>query len=170
MTNQPLYCQQCGSVLIDANEDGFFRGKCINCGEYTFRMHKVGIAAVIFKEGKLLLLERAQEPWKGYWNFPAGFLEYEESLEEGVRREVLEETGLNVKVLDQHLVVKYLDDPRGYGIVLFYDCEIINGEYAPNPEVTDMQFFSKEQLPANIASSCHQLMLDTLLIEGCFDD
>jgi ADP-ribose pyrophosphatase YjhB (NUDIX family) len=162
----PHYCQHCGGVLTDASDNHFYRGICKKCGELTFMQHKVGIAAVVFKENQLLLLKRAQDPWKGYWNLPAGFLEYEESITDGVAREVFEEAGLNVNVLGLHHVVKYWDDPRGYGIVLFYDCEILDGEFISNDEVLEMKFFSMDEFPHEIAGAGHKEMLDLLLKEG----
>ena len=166
MNNWPRYCQFCGSVLSNHTENHFYRGKCTHCGEYTFLQHKVGIAAVIFKDKKLLLLKRAQEPWKGYWNFPAGFLEYEESILDGVKREVFEEVGFRVNVTGLHYAAKYCDDPRGNGIVMFYDCEFVEGEYVPNDEVEEFGFFSASEIPDRIASSSHQEMLAVLKKEG----
>lgn len=162
----PHYCQHCGTVLVEASENHFFRGMCTKCGKLNFMQHKVGIAAVVFKNNKLLLLKRAQDPWKGYWNLPAGFLEYEESLIDGVIREVFEEAGLNVDVTGLRHVVKYWDDPRGHGIVLFYDCKILDGEYIPNDEVLEMKYFSMDELPQEIAGAGHKEMLDLLLKEG----
>lgn len=56
-----------------------------------------GVGAVILHDGKVLLIERGQEPLKGQWSLPGGALELGETLEEGIRREVLEETGLIVE-------------------------------------------------------------------------
>ncbi|MGC8549767.1 MAG: NUDIX hydrolase [Acidobacteriaceae bacterium] len=57
----------------------------------------VGVGAVVVHEGRVLLIERANEPLKGEWSLPGGVLELGETLEEGVVREVEEETGLRVK-------------------------------------------------------------------------
>lgn len=57
----------------------------------------VGVGAVIIHENKVLLIQRGQEPLKGEWSLPGGALELGETLEQGVRREVLEETGLDVE-------------------------------------------------------------------------
>ena len=59
----------------------------------------LGVGALIFENGKLLIVERAGEPFKGYWSLPGGILECGEKLDQGVRREVLEETGLEVDPL-----------------------------------------------------------------------
>ncbi|MBI9048598.1 MAG: NUDIX domain-containing protein [Anaerolineaceae bacterium] len=166
LTKEPHYCYHCGSILVDASDNGYFREQCKNCGEVLYRQHKVGIAAVIFQNEKLLLLRRAQEPWRGYWNLPAGFLEYEETLEEGVIREVFEEAGLQVQVNDLRMVFKYWDDPRGNGIVLFYDCQVLHGDFIENDEVEAFQYFALNEIPTNIAGAGHQSMIDTLKKEG----
>lgn len=58
----------------------------------------VGVGAVIVREGKALIVRRAHEPRKGEWSLPGGMLDLGESLEDAVRREVKEETGLDVEL------------------------------------------------------------------------
>jgi len=60
----------------------------------------VGVGGVIIEDGKTLLIRRASEPLRGQWSIPGGTLELGESLAAGVARELLEETGLEVRVLD----------------------------------------------------------------------
>src|SRR5271154_3552096 len=59
----------------------------------------VGVGAVIIHENQVLLIQRGQEPLKGEWSLPGGALELGETLQQGIRREVLEETGLEVEPL-----------------------------------------------------------------------
>lgn len=66
----------------------------------------VGVGAVVLDGNRVLLVRRGQEPLKGEWSIPGGALELGESLEEGVRREVAEETGLAVRVVT---IVEVLD-------------------------------------------------------------
>jgi 8-oxo-dGTP diphosphatase len=58
----------------------------------------VGVGAVILVDGKIVLIRRRYEPLAGRWSLPGGTLEIGETLEEGVRREMLEETGLEIEV------------------------------------------------------------------------
>jgi ADP-ribose pyrophosphatase YjhB (NUDIX family) len=60
----------------------------------------VGVGAVVVDEGRVLLVCRGHEPLKGYWSLPGGLLEVGESLTEGVKREVREETGLMVEPVE----------------------------------------------------------------------
>jgi len=58
------------------------------------------LAGVVIENGRALLIKRGSEPLLGQWSIPGGTLELGESLQEGVARELLEETGLEVRVLD----------------------------------------------------------------------
>src|SRR6059058_5512268 len=60
----------------------------------------VGIGGVIIDQGRTLLIRRGNQPLLGEWSIPGGTLEIGESLEEGVARELLEETGIEVRVLE----------------------------------------------------------------------
>jgi 8-oxo-dGTP diphosphatase len=58
----------------------------------------VGIGAVVVRDGKALIVKRAHEPRKGEWSLPGGLLELGESLQDAVRREIREETSLDIEV------------------------------------------------------------------------
>ena len=59
----------------------------------------VGVGALIFDRDRILMAQRGKEPLKGWWSLPGGALELGESLADGVRREVREETGLEIRPL-----------------------------------------------------------------------
>jgi 8-oxo-dGTP diphosphatase len=58
----------------------------------------VGVGAVVVRGGKALIIKRAHEPRQGEWSLPGGLLELGESLQEAVRREIKEETSLDIEV------------------------------------------------------------------------
>ena len=60
----------------------------------------VGVGGVIIAGGRTLLIRRGGPPLEGQWSIPGGMLELGETIEEGVRRELAEETGIEVRVLD----------------------------------------------------------------------
>lgn len=74
----------------------------------------VGVGAIIFREDQVLLVQRGGEPAKGKWSLPGGLVELGESLHDAVSREVLEEVGLPVEVLDLVVVLdRVIFDEQG---------------------------------------------------------
>lgn len=71
---------------------------CPSCGRYANR--GLTIDAIIVRDGKILLIKRGAEPFKGFWALPGGYVDWDETVEDAVRREVAEETGLMVTSLE----------------------------------------------------------------------
>ena len=95
----------------------------------------VGVGGVVIAVGRALLIRRGSAPLKGEWSIPGGMLEIGETIVEGVRRELLEETALEVKVLDLIEVFERISpDDQGrhkyHFVILDYLCELIRGETA----------------------------------------
>ena len=118
----------------------------------------VGIGGVIIDQGRTLLIRRGSEPLLGEWSIPGGTLELGESLEEGVARELREETGIEVRVLelievfdrvyrgDGSAEVGMKTRPRFHFVIADYLCERISGEPRAGSDVTDVAFASEEEL------------------------
>ncbi len=109
-------------------------------------------------DGRALLIRRGSEPLRGHWSIPGGTLELGESLEQGVARELLEETGIEVRVLELIEVFDrvYLADdparvsdsrrPRFHYVIVDYLCERISGEARAASDVTDVAFAAENDL------------------------
>ena len=118
----------------------------------------VGVGGVIIENGRALLIRRGREPLLGEWSIPGGTLELGETLEEGVARELLEETGLEVRVLELIEVFDriYLEStagggpnkkgPRFHYVIVDYLCERVAGEPVAASDVTDAAFVREEDL------------------------
>lgn len=118
----------------------------------------VGIGGVIIEDGRTLLIRRGSEPLRGEWSIPGGTLELGESLEEGVARELLEETGIVVRIIELIEVFDriYNDDgkiaaqlhrkPRFHYVIVDYLCERIGGEPRAGSDVTDVAFAREDEL------------------------
>ncbi|MBU0530526.1 MAG: NUDIX hydrolase, partial [Nanoarchaeota archaeon] len=100
------------------------------------------------------------------WALPGGFLRFGETLEEGTKREVLEETGLNIS--PGELIGVYADpkrDPRGHVISIVFFAEARSGKLKrQESEIADLGFFDK--LPANLTPSHKQIIYDALKKRG----
>ncbi len=113
----------------------------------------LGVGAIILDRGRVLLVERGREPLKGYWSLPGGVLEAGERLEDGIRREVLEETGLYVRPLGIFEVFERLNhDDRGrleYHFVLVdFLCRVEGGELRPADDVSRTEWVGRSGLGA----------------------
>lgn len=118
----------------------------------------VGIGGVVIENGRALLIKRGSEPLLGQWSIPGGTLELGESLQEGVARELLEETGLEVQVLDMIEAFDriFLDPaapdakdrsrPKYHYVIVDYLCERLSGEAQAASDVTDIAFATEEEL------------------------
>jgi len=147
-TEEIRYCVRCGAQLIDAERFGRSRRVCPACDWIYFADPKVAAAALIEKDGKVLLVRRAIDPGRGQWTLPAGFVDAGEDPARAAERECLEETGLQVKVTDLLTVLFGQEHERGAHIIIFYRGVILAGEPHPDDDVDEVGFFSRAELPA----------------------
>lgn len=123
---------------LDRNEPCPHCGRFANCG--------VTVDAVIIRDKVVLLIKRGVEPHKGLWATPGGYVEWDESAEDIVRREVKEETGLNVKKLKQIGVYSSPDRHPKQAINILYAVDV-----EPGDDAEDAQWFSLDSLPDKLA-------------------
>jgi len=111
----------------------------------------VGVGGVVISDGRALLVKRGSPPLEGQWSIPGGMLEAGETLVLGVRRELLEETSVEVKVLELIEVFEriHLDGEgkaRYHYVVLDYLCEAVRGEAQAGSDVTEVAWARPEEL------------------------
>ena len=153
------YCFQCGSALEIRLIDDREREVCPLCGWVYYAQLKVGAAVLVEKDGKLLLLKRNYEPCKGSWLVPAGYVEADEVPKDAAKREVREETGLEVELGDLVDVYYFADDPRGNGVVFVYKAEQVSGEIKINAESSAAKFFHWYEIPLDLAKGGHDKII-----------
>lgn len=140
------FCHRCATPLVLAHMGGHHRPRCPACGLVVYLDPKVVAAAVVALDGRVLLVQRNMEPGIGLWALPAGHVDRGEVVEDAVRREVLEETGLRVSA--GSLVGLYSE--AGQQVILAaFDVNLLGGVPKPDEvEVRDVRFFPLDELPA----------------------
>lgn len=117
---------------------------------------------MVVEDGRALLIRRGTEPLLGQWSIPGGTLELGETLIEGTARELKEETGLAVRVLDMIEVFERINfgrgadetwtsleerkRPRFHFVIVDYLCERITGEAVAGGDVTDVAWARESEL------------------------
>jgi mutator protein MutT len=105
----------------------------------------------VIADGRALLIRRGGPPLQGEWSIPGGLLDLGETLEQGVRRELAEETGLEVRVLDLiEVFERVFPDDQGrtkyHFVILDYLCEAVSGEACAASDVTDVAWAGEDEL------------------------
>jgi ADP-ribose pyrophosphatase YjhB (NUDIX family) len=119
----------------------------------------VGVGGVLIENGKALLIRRGSEPLLGQWSIPGGALELGETIVEGIARELLEETGIAVRVLGLIEVFERINPysppesreaesrPRFHFVIVDHLCEKISGDAKAGGDAVDVVYASEEDLP-----------------------
>jgi ADP-ribose pyrophosphatase YjhB (NUDIX family) len=114
----------------------------------------VGVGAIVLdSEDRVLLVRRRREPLRGEWSLPGGALELGESLEDGVRREVQEETGLEVSPIELVTVFEHIAEACGpaqgvrfHYVVVDYRCVVTGGRLQPATDAAEARWAGWDEL------------------------
>ena len=125
---------------------------CRACGRPDYLASKPCAEAVVAEQGQILLVKRDIEPYFGCWDIPGGFLEDGEHPEDGARREVREEAGIEIEL--KGLIGIYVESYPGEEVIntltLAY-AAVPLGEPRPGHETTAVRYFPADAIPENLA-------------------
>jgi 8-oxo-dGTP diphosphatase len=118
----------------------------------------VGVGGVVIFHGRALLIKRGSPPLEGQWSIPGGLLEIGETLMEGVRRELREETAMEVRPIELIEVFERIEldgsgKARYHYVVLDYLCGAAGGEPRAGSDVTHVAWARPEELAQYSLSS-----------------
>lgn len=123
-----------------------------------YQSPKLTVDGVLLEQGKLLLIKRKNDPFQGMWALPGGYVEYGETTEHAIIREMQEETGLLVEIIG--LLGVYSDpkrDPRGHTVTIVYNLKRSSGKLIHGDDAAEAQFFDYASLPP-VAFDHHQII------------
>ncbi|MBI2332626.1 MAG: NUDIX hydrolase [Chloroflexi bacterium] len=141
------FCPRCGSPVEYKEKFGVVRPVCPQCNYIHFQDPKVAAAVLIEEDSRVLLVQRANEPFRGLWTLPAGFVNGGEDPAEAAARECLEETGLTVQIKQVYDVISGREHERGADFIIVYVAEVLSGTMAPADDADAVEWFERNNLP-----------------------
>jgi ADP-ribose pyrophosphatase YjhB (NUDIX family) len=111
----------------------------------------VGVGAIILERDRVLMAQRGKQPLKGWWSLPGGLLEIGEALTDGLRREVREETGLEVRPLGvlevfERIMRDAAGAPEYHYVLIDYICRTAGGTLRAGDDVCAVEWVRRRDL------------------------
>ena len=155
MPQQMIFCPQCGQKLVLREIGGRERPQCDpmqeGCGFVDFGRYLLGVGGLVVQHNtdgeEVLLIQRNEEPAKGRWTIPGGYVEHDETAEVGIVREIWEETGLESEI--EGLVGYRNRIERGANTsYVVFKLKIVGGELnsEPSSEIARVRFYTQSAL------------------------
>ncbi|MHA1593836.1 MAG: NUDIX domain-containing protein [Candidatus Baldrarchaeia archaeon] len=117
-------------------------------------------AIIRLEDGRIVLIKRKNPPFEGWWALPGGIVEYGERVEDAVKREAWEETGIDIKI--EKLVGIYSDpnrDPRGHFISICYLCSGRSEQMRAATDAAEVAAFHPDEIKKLKLAFDHRKML-----------
>jgi ADP-ribose pyrophosphatase YjhB (NUDIX family) len=145
------YCSECGVPITRqwVADEGRERYVCAACGVTHYQNPRVLVSCIVCWRDKVLMCRRSQEPARGQWIIPSGFLECGESLEEGAARETFEEAGVIVDPSRLELCSIMNMTVIEQVAITFRTAVDAKPDVFPGPECFEVAFMSEEEIPAS---------------------
>lgn len=158
------YCSICGAALITDQHNNL---ACTKCDFVNYRNPRPTVTALVLYDNKLLLTRRARPPFKDQWDLPGGFIDRSETPEVAIKRELQEETGLDIKLTKLFGIYtgNYPSDFDPFDILsIVYLADSPNRELKALDDVSESRWFSRQELPESIAFDSNQKIIKDFLV------
>lgn len=160
------FCPECGGAAELRPVGGRQRPVCTRCAFVHFDRHNVGVGGVVRHRGRVLLVRRAQEPGRGRWTIPGGFVETDEPFDLAVEREVAEETGIAARVVGV-LGLRHRVTSDGSDLYVVFQLRPVGRPAEPRAESGEVDaagFYTYDEMLAlpNLAAFTRQIVLVAL--------
>jgi ADP-ribose pyrophosphatase YjhB (NUDIX family) len=122
---------RCGSAMELREESARLRPVCPRCGWVHYFAPQVAAVAIVTRDedARVLLVQRGEDPGKGLWGLPGGFVELGETAADALAREILEETGYEIEVGERVGVWSFFNQAKRIsGVALVYATRVIHGQ------------------------------------------
>jgi len=151
------FCPMCGKPLQQSIIEDQARSTCPDCSYIHWGYFSLGVGGVIWHNDRVLLVQRRQNPGKGMWTIPGGYVDQGESIGDAIIREIREETGISAKPLS---VICVRDRPaEKHDTYIIFQMQFSGGTLQAQPEeVSDLGFFTLEE--------CQSLQIASLTLSA----
>lgn len=156
------YCSNCGERNETAVIEGRPRRYCPSCNTVHYENPRPAATVLVIQDEHLLLVKRAINPRAGWWCLPGGFMELGENTQVAAKRELLEETGLEVDNLRFLDFCSRVDGPSGHVLVFAFTTTTFEGTLRAGDDAAEAVFFPLAELPP-VAFLCHEEFINIYL-------
>jgi ADP-ribose pyrophosphatase YjhB (NUDIX family) len=152
------FCPYCGAPVEVQSIQGMQRPVCRACDWVHYADPKVAAAVLVEDRGRILLVRRGNEPQRGLWTLPAGFVNAGEDPAEAAARECKEETGLDVAIGELLGIISGREHARGADFVIFYCAKPQGGLLHAGDDAEAVNWFARGELPGLAFESTKKIL------------
>lgn len=143
-----FFCPMCGGKLSYRYYQGRPRLTCASCTYIMYENPVVGVAGIILNEKRQILLGRRKRGrYAGLWCIPCGYVEYDEDVYDALKREVKEETNLDVEVKRVFTVQSNFHDPDNQTVGIWFLTRVVSGDPRAGDDLEELAYFDLDHPP-----------------------